>query len=93
MGPIKRERMFHQAYFLAARESERAERFLVLERKRKVIKRSYVPFTGRESSRRCADCARAAVGWRFKADERGGVDKSSREPVCSGHYPVAEQAA
>lgn len=61
----------------------------VINAKKRVRKAFYRPFEGHETVRRCVECPRQASAWRFTEDERGGYDKSSRVPVCSGHNPKA----
>lgn len=45
----------------------------------------------RATKRRCNECTEPAVAFAYQADNRGGVDRSSRRPVCSFHERMAKR--
>jgi hypothetical protein len=55
--------------------------------KRSAIPTFFRAFKGHGTPRRCSECPRPAVGWKFKGDQRGGIDKSSKLPICLAHSP------
>jgi hypothetical protein len=59
--------------------------------KKKAVFTEYLSMLGKQ--RRCADCIDSYVGirgrmatlWRFTANKQGGINRSSRRPVCEAH--------
>jgi hypothetical protein len=37
------------------------------------------------TARKCAECQQPAVKWGFTANKNGGINKSSRTPLCASH--------
>ncbi len=45
----------------------------------------YQEISGHSTPRKCYMCQGPAVEWKFKANKTGGIDKSSKKPVCADH--------
>ena len=43
------------------------------------------PMEDHVTPRRCGECGKPATHWSYKANQAGGINKSSRKPVCSAH--------
>ena len=48
-------------------------------------KLTYEPISDQSTVRSCTDCGHVASQWRYSSNLLGGVDKSSRQPVCVVH--------
>ena len=49
------------------------------------------PIQPGQTLRQCSECGQRAINFKFKADNLGERDNSSRTPVCEAHTPTAAQ--
>ena len=47
------------------------------------------PIQPGQTLRQCSECGQRAINFKFKADNLGERDNSSRTPVCEAHTPTA----
>jgi len=43
------------------------------------------PVSDQATARKCVECQLPAMFFRFANSKKGGINKSSRQPVCSAH--------